>query len=330
MKAFAFSSYGPPENLQLTDFETPAPGAGEVLVRVRATSVNPYDWHYLRGEPVVARFMSGSGMGKRRPSDPILGCDLAGEVAAVGESVTRFRPGDRVFALVKYGSYAEYACVPEDHLVPIPAGLSFEQAAAVPMAGLTALIALRDNAGVRPGQTVLVNGASGGVGTFTVQLAKAFGAQVTAVCGPGNQRLVRSIGAADAIDYTATDFTKTARGFDALIDITGSPFAWAARRVLNPSGVYVAVGGRAGRWVRPVDHVISVMVMGKLTSTRTVGTYVDIGSVSAGNLTDLAAHLESGAVTPVIDRSYDFGDLPAAIRYVEQGHAAGKVVVTIP
>lgn len=328
MKAFALSSYGPPENLQLTEFQTPVPGAAEVLVRVRATSINPYDWHFMRGEPIAYRFI-GDELGRRRPHHPILGCDLAGEVAAVGESVTRFRPGDKVFALVKQGSFAEYACVPEDHLVPMPANLSFDEAAAVPMAAVTALVALRDNAGVQSGQRVLVNGASGGVGTFAVQLAKAFGAQVTAVCSSRNLPMVRSIGAVDAIDYTAEDFTKIARGFDALIDIAGSPFAWAARRVLKPSGVYVVVSGKAGRWMRPMDHMISVMVMGKLTSRRVAGTSVPIGPSSASNLTTLSPLLDSGTVTPVIERRYDFGDLPRAVSYVEQGHAAGKVVVTL-
>ncbi|MEU8079931.1 NAD(P)-dependent alcohol dehydrogenase [Catellatospora citrea] len=328
MKAYVLHSYGPPENLQLTDVDEPVPGAGEVLVRVRATSINPYDWHHLRGEPVVARFMGG-GFGKRRPSQAILGCDVAGEVAAVGPGVTRFRPGDEVYALVKHGGFAQYTCVPEDHLAAKPRGLSFEQAAAVPMAALTALVAIRDDAKVQPGQRVLVNGASGGVGTYAVQLARSAGAEVTGVCSARNAELVRSVGASEVIDYSTQDFTRLARGFDALIDIAGSPSVWAARRVLRPAGTYVVVGGNAGRWARPVDHMIGATVMGKLTAQPVVITATPAAPASARDLVELTALFDSGAVRPVVEHRYPFTELPEAIRHVETGRTRGKVVVTV-
>ena len=328
MKAFLLHSYGAPGNLQLTEVDKPVPGAGEVLVRVRATSINPYDWHHMRGEPVAARFMSG-GPGKRKPRHTILGCDIAGEVEAAGPGVTRFQPGDEVFALIKTGGFGQYVCVPEDHLAPKPANLSFEQAAAVPMAAATALLAVRDDARVEPGQRVLINGASGGVGTFAVQLARALGAEVTGVCSVRNVDLVKSLGATEVVDYGSQDFTRTLRDFDVLVDIAGSPAAWAARRVLRPKGTYVVVGGKAGRWFRPIDHVISVLAVGAVVSQRAVVTSVAIGPASAQNLLDLTPYLKSGSVMPAIDRSYPFEDLPEAMRYNEAGHVSGKVVVTI-
>ncbi|MFC7246229.1 NAD(P)-dependent alcohol dehydrogenase [Catellatospora aurea] len=327
MKAYVLRSYGPPENLHLTDVDEPVPGPGEVLVRVRATSINPYDWHHLRGEPVVARFMGG-GFGKRRPNHPILGCDVAGEVAAVGPGVTRFRPGDDVYALVKHGAFAQYTCIPEDHLATKPHTLTFEQAAAVPMAAMTALVAIRDDAAARSGQRVIVNGASGGVGTFAVQLARSAGAEVTGVCSSRNVDLVRSLGAA-VIDYTTQDFTEVARGFDALVDIAGSPPARAARRVLRPGGVHVVVGGDAGRWFRPVDHMIATTALGKITSQRVAVTGTPIGPASARGLAELATLFDSGAVKPVVERTFPFAQLPEAIRHVETGRARGKVVVTV-
>ncbi|MEV0458150.1 NAD(P)-dependent alcohol dehydrogenase [Catellatospora methionotrophica] len=328
MRAYLLHSYGSPANLRLGDVEQPTPGAGEVLVRVRATSINPYDWHHMRGEPIAARFMGG-GFGKRRPNVAIQGCDLAGEVAAVGSGVTRFQTGDAVYALVKHGSFGQYAIVREDHLAPKPQSLSFEQAATVPMAALTALVAIRDDAKVRSGQKVLVNGASGGVGTFAVQLARAAGAQVTAVCSTRNVELVRSLGATEVIDYTTQDFTRVARGFDALLDIAGSPSVRAARRTLNPTGTYVVVGGNAGRWVRPVDHMIAATALGRFASQSVVITATPISPANAAGLAELTALFDSGAVTPVIDRRYPFTELPEAMRYVETGRARGKVVVAV-
>ncbi|MEV0270655.1 NAD(P)-dependent alcohol dehydrogenase [Hamadaea sp. NPDC050747] len=329
MKAYLLHAYGPPENLLLSEVLKAEPGPGEVLVRVRATSINPYDWHHMRGEPIAARFVPG-GFGKRRPNHSILGCDLAGVVEGVGSGVTAFHPGDEVYALVKHGAYAEYACVPEELLALKPSSLSFEEAAAVPMAGATALQAVRDDAKVSSGQRVLVNGASSGVGTFAVQLARTLGAEVTGVCGSRNADLVKGLGAEAVIDYTAEDFTKVARDFDVLIDIAGSPRIGAAKRILQPQGSYVIIGGKAGRWFRPMDHRIAGELVGRFGSQRIVGTDTTIGAASAQNLANLGRLADDGDLKPVIDRQYDFAELPTAMRYVEAGHASGKVVVTIP
>lgn len=249
MKALVLHAYGPPEHLSFEDVAEPVPAAGEVLVRVLATSVNPYDWHYMRGEPRIARLMPG---GPRRPRAVILGCDLAGRVEAVGEGVTAFRPGDDVYALLPHGAYAEYVTVPEDLLAPKPANLSHAQAAAMPMAAVTALVAL---SGVERGHRVLVNGASGGVGTFAVQLAKALGARVDAVCNAANADLARSLGATEVTDYREDDFTRGGRTYDVLLDIAGSRSLPACRRLLTRTGRFVAVGGPAGRWVQPWPRV---------------------------------------------------------------------------
>jgi NADPH:quinone reductase-like Zn-dependent oxidoreductase len=327
MKAYVQRSYGPPDVLQLTEIDKPAPGPGEVLVRVRATSVQPYDWHLMRGEPYIARLLPG-GLGLRRPKIPVLGADVAGEVVATGNGVTEFVPGDEVYAMPKGGGFAEYVCVPESELVRKPANLSFEQAAAVPLAAGTALLAVRDQARVRPGQRVLVNGASGGVGTFAVQLAKAYGAHVTAVCGPRNVDLVRSLGADEVIDYTKEDFTRADRRYDALLYISGDrPFS-ACRRVLRPKGAYVLLGGTGGRWLQPAGRMFGTLAAGAFTSYRVQRTDVVACKENRRNLQELAELIEKGEVTPVIDRSYPFAELRAAVRYQEEGHAAGKVVVT--
>src|SRR5215469_1307031 len=235
MKACVLRSYGSPDRLEVTDVDTPVPAADEVLVRVRAVSINPYDWHHMRGEPRIARLMS-SAMGLRAPKIGILGGDIAGQVEAVGEDVTEFRPGDDVFALLEHGGFAEYVCAPERLLARKPENLSYEEAAAVPMAAVTALIAVRDVARIEAGQQVLVNGASGGVGSFAVQLATAFGARADAVCSAGNADLVKSIGADAVIDYTREDFTRTGRRYDVLLDIAGSRPASACLRALGRRG----------------------------------------------------------------------------------------------
>jgi NADPH:quinone reductase-like Zn-dependent oxidoreductase len=321
MKALVLHAYGPPDRLTFEDVADPIPAPGEVLVRVHATSVNPYDWHHMRGEPRIARLMPG---GPRRPHAAILGCDLAGRVESVGKRVTAFRPGDDVYALLPHGAYAEYVTVPEDLLAPKPANLSHEQAAAMPMAAVTALVALR---GVTPGQRVLVNGASGGVGTFAVQLAKALGAQVDAVCGAANADLARSLGATEVTDYRTDDFTRSGRTYDVLLDIAGSRSLPACRRLLTRTGRFVAVGGPAGRWVQPAGHVFGALAAGPLAGRRTVLADT-VGCDKKAALTTLAGFAESGALTPVIDRSYPFGDLREAIAYQEAGHAKGKIVVT--
>jgi NADPH:quinone reductase-like Zn-dependent oxidoreductase len=328
VKAFILHSYGSPEDLELTDIETPAPRPGEVLVRVRATSVQPHDWHHMRGEPYVARLMPGT-LGLRKPKISILGADVAGQVEGVGAGVTDFRPGDPVFAMLEQGGFAEYVCVKSDRLAPMPPDLSFDEAAAVPLAASTALIALRDVGRVEPGQRVLVNGASGGVGTFAVQLARAFGARVTAVCSTRNVELVRSIGADEVIDYTKADFTRTAQRYDLLVDIAGSRSAWTCRRVLTRKGTFVAVGGPAGRWLQPAGHVFAALAMSPFVPQRMVLADVVQAAHAKQNLLALTRLIESGAVRPVMDRSFPFVEIPSAIAYQEAGRARGKVVVGI-
>ena len=327
MKAFVRRSYGSPDVLQLTDLDRPRPADDEVVVRVRATSINPYDWHQLRGQPYLARLMPG-GFGLGRPKLTVLGCDVAGSVEAVGTGVTRFRPGDDVFALVEQGGFAEYVAVKEALLAPKPANLSYEQAAAVPMAAVTALLALREVGRLEPGQQVLINGASGGVGTFAVQIARVLGAKVTGVCSTRNVELVRSIGADEVIDYRAEDFIRSERRYDLLIDIAGSrPFS-DSRRVLTTAGTFVVVGGPAGRWLRPADRMLSAMASAPFVSQRMV-VADSVGSAEKKPLlATLTDWIESGLITPVIDRRYQFAEIPAAVRYQEAGHASGKVVVS--
>jgi NADPH:quinone reductase-like Zn-dependent oxidoreductase len=328
MKAIVLGSYGSSDHLGLTAVDTPVPAADEVLVRVRATSVNPYDWHHMRGEPRVARMMPGT-LGLRAPKLRILGGDMAGQVEAVGEDVTEFRPGDDVFALLEQGGFAEYVSVPERLLARKPGNLSYEQAAAVPIAATTALLGLRDVARIEPGQKVLVNGASGGVGTFAVQIARALGARADAVCSLPNADLARSIGADDVIDYTSQDFTRSGRRYDVLLDIAGSRPVFACRRVLAPRGTLVLIGGPAGRWLQPAGHMFSALAMAPLVSQRIA--MADTVSCTAKKqiLMTLTTLIEDGKVTPVISRRYPLHDIQEAVRYQEQGHAAGKVVVTI-
>lgn len=328
MKAFVLHSYGSPEDLQLTDVETPRPRADEVLVRVRATSVQPYDWHHLRGEPYVARLLPGT-LGLRKPKISILGADVAGQVEEIGTDVTEFRPGDPVFAMLKQGGFAEYVCVKADRLAPMPANLSFEEAAAVPLAASTALVALRDVGRVESGQRVLVNGAAGGVGTFAIQLAHSFGAHVTGVCSTRNVEIVRSIGADEVVDYTKADFTATGQRYDLLIDVAGSRSAWSCRRVLTGEGTFVAVGGPAGRWLQPVGHVFAALATSPLVSQRMAFADVVQTEHIKQNLLTLTEVIERGSVRPVIDRSFPFVEIPSALAYQEEGRARGKVVVTI-
>lgn len=327
MRAFAVSRYGSPGALRLEDVPQPEPGPSDVLVRVRAASVNPLDWHTLRGEPRIARLMGG-GLGLRGPGLTRLGADAAGEVVAVGAAVTDFRPGDLVYGALPQGAFAEYACADQDRLARMPVNLTFEQAAAAPVAGITALLAVRDVGRVQPGQTVLVNGASGGVGTFAVQLARALGAQVTGVCSGRNAELVRSIGAHEVLDYTTVDFTRCGKRFDVVVDVSGGRPFWACRRLLSPQGSYVAVGGPPGRWLQPVGYIFSALALGLLVSQRVAlvqATESDHGQV----LRSLTDFIEAGQVTPVVDRAFPLEQVPAAIAYQEQGHVPGKVVITV-
>jgi NADPH:quinone reductase-like Zn-dependent oxidoreductase len=328
MKAYLLDSYGPADALRLADIARPEPAAGEVLVRVRATSVNPYDWHLMRGEPRVGRLMPGV-LGLRGPAVRILGCDVAGQVEAAGSGVTGFRPGDDVFALLPGGGFGEYVSVPAGQLAPLPAGLDYEQAAAMPMAALTALRSLRDHGRLRPGQQVLINGASGGVGTFAVQIARALGAKVTGVCGSRNAGLVASIGANEVIDYTAEDFTRRSRRYDLVLDIAGGRPVAACRRVLTPRGTLVVVGGQAGRWLAPAGRMLAALAQGPLVSQRIfAGDAVPLAG-RRQDLVTLGGLVADGAVAPVIGGRYDFAQLPAAIRHSEAGHPSGKLVVTV-
>ncbi|MET8156531.1 NAD(P)-dependent alcohol dehydrogenase [Sphaerisporangium sp. NPDC005289] len=328
MKAFVLRSYGSPGDLRLTDVDRPVPGDGEVLVRVRATSVQPYDWHHMRGQPYVARLMGGT-LGPRGPKIDILGADIAGQVEAVGANVTKFRPGDEVYGMPRRGGFAEYVCVREDELAPKPHGLSFEQAAAVPMAACTALLGLRDAGRIESGHKVLVNGASGGVGTFAVQLAQAFGAKVTGVCGPRNADLVRSIGAQEVIDYTRQDFTRSGQRYDLLLDNAGGRSAPACRRVLTHGGTHVVVGGPAGRWLQPAGHAFATLALGPFVPQRVVLADVVGCPDIRSRLLTLTELIEAGSLTPVIDRRYPFEQIPDAIAYAEEGHATGKIVITV-
>ena len=328
MKAFVLRSYGGPDHLDLTAVDTPVPTAGEVLVRVRATSVNPYDWHHMRGEPRIARLMPGT-LGLRGPKLRILGCDMAGQVETVGKDVTEFHPGDDVYALLKQGGFAEYVCVQESLLARKPGNLSYEEAAAVPMAAATALLGLRDVGRIEAGQRVLVNGASGGAGTFAVQIARALGARADAVCSSPNADLVRSIGADDVIDYASEDFTRSGRRYDVLLDIAGRAGARACRRMLAPKGTLVLIGGPAGRWMQPVGHVFSALAMGPLVARRIALADIVTYTAKKQILMTLTTLIEDGKVTPVISRSYPFHELQEAIRYQEQGHVPGKIAVII-
>ena len=329
MKAFVLRSYGSPEQLELTDVDTPVPAADDVLVRVRATSVNPYDWHHMRGEPRLARLMPGT-LGLRAPRFRVLGCDMSGQVEAVGRDVTEFRPGDDVVALLERGGgFAEYVSVPERLLARKPGNLSYEQAAAVPMAATTALLGLRDVARVKPGQKVLAIGASGGVGTFALQIARALGTRVDAVCSSTNEEMVRSLGAADVIDYAETDFTRSGRRYDVLLDIAGSRPAAACRRVLAPRGTLVLIGGPAGKWLQPAGHIFAGLAMAPLGRQRIAMADTVSHAAKKQTLMTLTGLIEAGTVTPVISRTYPFHDIRDAVRYQEQGHVPGKVVITI-
>lgn len=322
VQAVVYCDYGSPEVLRLEEVEKPVPGDSQLLVRVRAAAVNPLDWHYMRGTPYVGRL----GMGLRKPEVTRLGVDFAGTVEAVGANVTRFKPGDEVFG-GRMGAFAQYVTVREDRaVVPKPRNVTFEQAAAVPVAAVTALQALRDQGGLRAGQKVLINGASGGVGTFAVQLAKAFGAEVTGVCSTRNVELVRSIGADRVIDYTKADFTRSADRYDLVIDNVGNRSLSEVRRILKPEGRYVMVGGPSGRWINPFPRVLQMFVLSPLVGQD---MRFFLAELNQQDLTIVRDLIEAGKVTPVIDRRYPLRDIREAIAYLETGRARGKVVVTV-
>jgi NADPH:quinone reductase-like Zn-dependent oxidoreductase len=320
MKAIVGQRYGRPKVLELRDVETPQPADDQVLVRVSASSVNPADWYAVTGF-LPARM----GNGLRRPKTTAVGGDVAGVVESVGAAVTTIRPGDEVFGTAT-GAWAELAPAREIRLAPKPPGVSFAEAAAVPVAGCTALQALRDHGRVEPGQRVLVNGASGGVGTYAVQLAKAFGADVTAVCSTGNVELARSLGADRVVDYTRENFTRIGEPHDLLLDIAGSRPLGALRRVLTPDGTVVVIGGRMTyRGLGPLPHIGATLVMSKLRR-RKVGFFV--AKIQRDDLAYLGSLLEAGTVRSVIDRTYPLEQTADALAYLGEGHARGKIVVT--
>jgi NADPH:quinone reductase-like Zn-dependent oxidoreductase len=322
MKAIVYHNYGSPDVLNCEEIEKPTPGDNEILIKVRAASVNPYDWHFMRGTPYFLRIMAGL----LKPKDRRLGVDVAGWVEAVGRNVTQFKPGDQVFGMCK-GAFAEYACAPESALVMKPANVTFEQAGSAPIAALTALQGFRDKGQIQPGQKVLINGAAGGVGTFAVQIAKWFGAEVTGVCSTRNVDMVRSIGADRVMDYTQQDFTRGGQLYDLIFDCVGNHSFSACRRVLNRKGIYIAVGGPSGRWmIGPLARLITALVLSRFASQKLV---MVLAKPSREDLTIISELMATGKVTPVIDRRYRLSEVPEAIRYLEEGHARGKVVITV-
>jgi len=320
MKAIVHDRYGSADVLELRDIDTPVPGDTGVLVQVRVASVNASDWYMMAGLPYVVRL----GFGVPRPTRRVRGHDLAGEVQAVGAEVTRFRPGDLVFGAA-HGSFAEYACTDQEKLAALPDGVTLEQAATVPVAGLTALQALRDHGTLRRGQRVLVVGASGGVGSFAVQIAKAYGAAVTGVCSTTNVDLVASLGADQVIDYTRDDFTDTEERYDLLVDIRGTRPLSRCLRILSPGGTYVLAGGPRGRWIGPLVPVFKLLLSKPFVS-HPLRNFV--ANINRGDLAVLSELMASGKVTPAIDRAYPLAEVPDAIRYWETGHVRGKVLIT--
>jgi NADPH:quinone reductase-like Zn-dependent oxidoreductase len=322
MKAIVYRCYGSADVLQFEDVEKPRPADDEVLVKVHAASVNPLDWHYVSGLPYLLRL--GSGLG--RPNQTGLGVDFAGTVTAIGANVTNFKPGDAVFGGAN-GVFAEYVTVRADRsLVIKPADVTFEQAASVPIAAITALQALRDNGKLQSGQKVLINGASGGVGTFAVQIAKSFGAEVTGVCSTRNVEMVRSIGADHVFDYTKEDYTESGQQYDLIIDMVGNHSLTANRRALKPEGIFVIVGGGKGNWLGPMMTPIKALLLSPFVGQ-------DFGMILAqlrqDDLAILADLMQAGKVTPVIDRRYSLSEVPAALQYSEEGHARGKIVISL-
>jgi NADPH:quinone reductase-like Zn-dependent oxidoreductase len=323
MKAIVYREYGSADVLKLEEVSKPAPKDNEVLIKVRAAAVNPLDWHFMRGVPGFVRLFAGL----RKPKKTRLGVDVAGDVELVGTAVEGFKPGDSVFGMAE-GAFAEYVCAPVSAIVVKPQNMNYEQAAAVPIGGLTALQALRDKAKLQSGQKVLINGASGGVGTFAVQISKWMGAKVTGICSTRNVELVRGIGAERVIDYTREGFTASVERYDAIFDLVGNRPLAAFRSVLNPRGVFIACGG--GGPETPASHLLAGMieqlVVGWFTRQRLVGI---LAKGNRGDLEILSKLMTTGDVTPVVDRCYRLSEVPQAIRYLEEGHARGKVVIAL-
>jgi NADPH:quinone reductase-like Zn-dependent oxidoreductase len=329
MKAIIYHRYGSPDVLECAEIEKPAPMEDEVLIQVRAASLNPYDSHFLRGLPYLLRL--GTGLGK--PKDPRLGVDLAGQVESVGNRVTQFKPGDDVFGCGR-GAFAEYACASEAKLARKPEDMTFEQAASLPVAGLTAFEGLRlgaasDKGQIPQGKKVLINGAAGGVGTFAVQIAKSFGAEVTGVCSTRNVEMVRALGANRVVDYTREDFIESGQRYDLILDCVANHSLSAFRRILDPQGRYIMVGAAdgGGRWMIGVlARLLKAFVLSRLVGQKLV---MMGAKITNEDLTALGELMKAGKLRPVIDRRYRLKEVPEAIRYIEQGHARGKVVVTV-
>jgi NADPH:quinone reductase-like Zn-dependent oxidoreductase len=318
MKAIVYTKYGSPDVLELKEVEKPAPKDNEVLIKIHVASVNAYDWHFLTADIFLIRLMGG---GLLKPKYTRLGADVAGRVEAVGRNVKQFQPGDEVYGDVSHGGFAEYVCAPESKLALKPANLTFEEAAAVPMAALTALQGLRDEGQIHPGQKVLINGASGGVGTFAVQIAKSFGAEVTAVCSTRNVEQARSLGADYVIDYTREDFTQNGKQHDLIFAANGYHSLSAYKRTLTPKGIYVMAGGS-------MAQIFQAMLMGSWMSEtggkKMGGVSAKIDQKDLGLIKEL---IEAGKVKPVIDRWYPLSETAEALRYLGAGHAKGKVVI---
>ncbi len=320
MKAIVRTEYGQPDVLHLDEVAVPVPKDNEVLVKVHASSINPVDWHYMTGN-IIVRLVMGTGM--RQPKNPLLGTDIAGEVEAVGAAVKGFKPGDAVFGASSSGGFAEYACGPEDKLALKPANVSFEDVAAVPVAALTALQGLRAGK-IHSGQKVAINGASGGVGTFAVQIAKALGTEVTAVCSTRNQDMARSIGADHVIDYTKEDFTKNGQHYDLIFAVNGYHPIRDYWRALSPNGVYVVVGGALPQ----IMEGMTVAPLLSMTGTKKLGS-MGVAKIVQADLVTMGKLLEAGKVRPVIEKCYPLNEVADAMRYLGEGHVQGKLVITI-
>jgi len=322
MRAIVRDEYGSPDVLRMSEVDKPLMGDDDVLVRVHAASVNPYDWYMMTGKPYLVRTQAGL----RRPKQRIPGVDVAGVVEAVGKDVTGLEIGDEVFGTGR-GAYAEFVVASGDRIVPKPENVTFVQAAAVPMAAITALQSLRDKGQIRTGHKVLVNGASGGVGSFAVQIAKSFGAEVTGVCSTRNVDMVRSLGADHMVDYTDQDFTRSDQQYDLILDIVGNHSLRRYRKALTPEGTYVSAGmEKMGNWIQPLTHLVKVMVSSLIGRQKMVGM---LARFNQPDLIILAELIESGAVTPVIDRTFDLAEAPDALRYLGAGHAQGKTIITV-
>lgn len=325
MKAIVYCDYGSPDVLRLEEVAKPVPTDDQILVKVRAAGVNPLDWHYLRGTPYIMRMETGL----RKPKSDRFGVDFSGTVEAVGSKVTQFKPGDEVFG-GRSGALAEYVVASADKAVVLkPSNSTFDQAASVPIAAISALQGLRDLGKIRAGQKVLINGASGGVGTYAVQIAKSFGAEVTGVCSGRNADMVRALGADHVIDYTKEDFTKGSQRYDIILDNVGTQPLLGFRRALKPDGICVLIGGGGpdeGRWIGPVSRPIKALLLAPFVSQKFVMLMADMNKK---DLVVLGELLQSGKVTPVIDRRYELSQVAEAIRYLEEGHARGKVVIKL-